>query len=133
MRWHHPRLQHCAVILNGRAIRVTEPGARPLIHGLNLKLQLLRLPDVVSINNRDVLSTRKFETGVSRLACSAISLANACDPGGVTLHYVERRVRGSIVHDHEIEVRVGLPENTLYRLCNVPRSIVCGSNHRDPR
>ena len=79
----------------------------------------------------DQISTRVPDSGIQRAGDAAILLANTPHPVTVGLDQVPGVVAGTIIHENDFDIWVGLGKNTLNRFAQVIRAVVDRDHHAD--
>ncbi len=121
-----PRLVH-----HGK-MAVSQPHLRVFLQRRHLPLQLLRPPQVVLIQQRNVLPLRRLNARVARHRGSPVRRGQPNQP----------RLRGepipadallarSVVHDEDFEVRKRLPDHALQSLVHIVRRPIGWNDDRD--
>jgi hypothetical protein len=97
----------------------------------DLLFELRRRPQVVRVQNRQILAPRLGDAAVQRRVGAPIRLHEEPYAVAVALQNLHRAVRAAVVHDHDFVVAVGLVEHTLQGGGQVWRVIVAGYQHAD--
>ena len=90
-------------------------------------------PQVVGIEEGDVVARCNAEPGVSRSAHSKVGLPDVPDRGPIRIQTVWRIVGGSVVDDDDFPVWMSLPEDAVQRLRDVRTRVVGGDDDGDKR
>ena len=105
------------------------------LHPRELELQPARHCDIVGVDPSDVRTTRRVESAIERggeaelLVVSEHAQARVVD----RLENLGRPVGRRVVHDDELELRDGLPENACDRGSEKRLAVVDGEEHGDER
>jgi hypothetical protein len=79
----------------------------------HLALQLVRLPDVIPVEKGQKLTAGMLNPRVSRRSNALIRLANEADHLAECSDLPKRSIDGSVVHDDDLVVTIGLIQDTL--------------------
>src|SRR5437660_2018953 len=102
---------------------------------LYLLVEVVRQPNIISIEKSDELATRGPEPCVTRCARAAILLLDVVDALAVWRYRALEsfRVRRAVIDDDDFIVGESLREDRIKRCADVRRDVVCGDNYADSR
>ena len=105
------------------------------VQQLRMAAQPVQRPDVVGVQQGDVLAAHRAQAGVDRLDEAAVLLADHLDAIGISGEHVGGVVRGAVVHDDDLNgtARRLLGERGVQCLGQVPGEVVGGDDHRHAR
>ena len=98
-----------------------------------VSLQRPREPDVVAVEEDDVLAGRVTNAEVPRRAWALVRLGQNADAISESLEHRDRVVGRAVVDDHHLVVVEGLGEHRLQRPRDQVGAIEDGDDHREER
>ena len=98
-----------------------------LLHECNLPLQLLGHPQIIAVKEGNPPALRLAKGAVSAHRCAAVHRISQKADSGIRQkrpQHPARIVRGAIIHDDQLPIRVGLPLNRRNGIRDILRRVV---------
>ena len=124
--------RHCLAV-KLHAIARDQAGLRMPSRDFNLHFKLFGQPQVVGVEQSDVVPVRRAQAGVARGGESSMLLLDESDVREVRFDPRERFVGGPVINQNDLALAVGLGERAFQRLRQVKTRVVGSDDDADSR
>lgn len=115
------------ILLAASIVRAEGESHILLVHKIHLPLDLLRIPAVIAVAERNILSSRCFDAAVARASGTTIHLIQYDAYARIFVSIFSQNIGSivgrSIVGDDEFDVAISLRQNTLDAFGNKPAGV----------